>query len=190
MYDRPFDGKRPFYHYIKHEPKILIRKTQQGEVTEQRDVSPCGGYSIAGISFGRATARQMTVDHEGETWKALGYQEPGGLIQLTYKKLQQIREAAGQYVVRWLGSHPDQTYRYRVEIYNLLACYMHAEKNKDGEWPSEKVYMHDREEQDVPFAQYLVLLPKEYVDTHGGRENLQSMPSMLDIDPATGECER
>lgn len=146
---------------------------------------PVHQWSLCGIQFAEQTGRVLAVDHEGEAWQATGNFEPGCFFMASGQQVAQFLDEMRYQVVRWLGWTPEKPHCRRAQVLDTRMG-LGTVTTADGR-TTKTPGLYRPLPSDEPLAKYLVLLPADQVAKHGGRENVQDMPSVGDLEPSTLE---
>ena len=157
---------------------------------------PAHGYSIAGITFPVFTQTPIATDGsqlpgrpakkvKGTVWLTLSNAEAGDFLELTHEQVAGVLEDAPFYLVKWQRGYDedrDEEVTRRAKIVHLLQKNLAPDKKNIGQWV-ETTYMHDIAEGDEPLAKYLVLIPGDKLSEYGDRQDIDDLPSLVDLCP-------
>ena len=167
-----------------------------GIKSNEEGMVPCHGYSVAGINFPVYTQTPVATDGsnlpgrpvkkmKGSVWLTLSNAEAGDFLDLTHEQVQRVLEHAPFYYVKWnrgWDEDLDQEVTRRASIVNLLQKNLAPDRKNLGEFV-ETSYMHDIVTGDEPLAKYLVLIPGDKLSDYGDRQDIDELPSLVDIFP-------
>lgn len=186
------------------EPKLFEsykgkKKHFLGIKASAEGIVPVHAYSIAGITFPVYSQTPVSTDGsnlpgrptktKGTVWLALSNAEAGDFLELTQAQVERVLEHAPNYCVKWItGYDEEQDKRVvrRANVVNLLQKNLAPHPDKGGTWV-ETTYMHEANEGDEPLAKYLVLLPADKMAEYGDRQDIDELPSLVDLFPKMNE---
>lgn len=157
---------------------------------------PCHGYSVAGISFPVFTQTPVATDGsnlpgrpakkvKGSVWLTLSNAEAGDFLELTHEQIKRVLEHAPFYYVKWSRGYDedqDKDVTRRASVVNILQKNLAPDPDRIGQWV-ETSYMHEIHDGDEPLAKYLVLIPGDKLSEYGDRQDIDDLPSLVDLCP-------
>jgi hypothetical protein len=175
-YLEAFQGQRKFFAAIKRHKRY--------------NLYPIQNVILSGVSFQRATQQPMAEqydegelsDHDGEegqeddqdslersqTWLTLGPRQPGIFIQIPFQCIRNLCGELTRTAIRWTNFRKGRPRACRwVDLNHSVMGH-----------PVNQLLQGDE-----PLSRYLVLLPLKELARLGGREKIDRLPSMLDLDP-------
>ncbi len=160
------------------------------KVDPERNVMPFHNRGFGGVPFQQGTQRQTMVDDEG-TWLTLDTHRTRVVRQHLYAE-QVLRAVASikQRLVRWqkgsqILARGKSVTRWSASVISLKHRIKTYNKKEEEFVPSGYRYYFESAS-DVPVAQYLVLVPRSFIDDPSAGKStgidIVGLPSMLDLD--------
>ena len=171
----PFEGSRDFFLGIKKRPDMNPRR-KNGEVIH-KGLRPVENFSIAGLTFQAHSSEPYVYEDDAYDENVLTKTppRPGVVVPATFEQIQEVLERVGRHRVRWYG-------QIRGEVLDMSA--VHYKRNRDGDAKKVQAFRHQDTPDLEPLAKYLVMVPHSE-QVH--RDQLEEMPSLLDLVPSTGD---
>ena len=179
-----FEGSQDFFVGIKDGPDGL---------------PPVGNIAIGGVTFPVVTkkvvqadgrvAADMIAKHGDQLFLSLSAGEAGDFVTLVWPQVQDILKRAPNYWVQWAKTwdpDKDDFRTNRATIYSLLDHRYQPDPMNPS--VSTDLGPKARPGQDADIlTNYLVMIPRDRLHEHGSREEINSLPTLAELDPGLAE---
>jgi hypothetical protein len=179
-----FEGSQDFFVGVKDGPDGL---------------PPTGNIAIGDITFPVVTKKVVQADgrvaadmiarHGDQLFLSLSAGEAGDFVSLVWSQVQDILNRVPNYWVQWAKTwdmERDDFRTARATVYSLLDHRFQQNPMNPLEPADLGPKARPGEDADI-LTKYLVMIPRDRLHEYGSREEINSLPSIADLDPALAE---